>query len=376
MSRNKRAAEAAASAASEAARTLAQRSHEVRQGAETSSEPAPERPEGSTSPERVEKLLKARPHAQATEDLLKRRGVESEEVKTETNEEKPSEAPVEAKVEPKSETEAATHAEEKKEPETPKTVRVKVDGEEFDAPAEEVEAAGGLKAYQLTKANENRLAKTNAALEETRKVQAQMAEWLQKQSQANQKPEPTDAQFIQERIDKIRFGSAEEAAQVLREVMDRGRPQVDQNQIVLRATTNFKYDMADQEFKREFADVLSNPHAAMLARVLESQRIAEYSPNGQANWQALSTVDWQSFKRKIGNELRTSFGRPSQPAAETKEKTGTTSQPSEKEARKASIVNLPTAAARAEGPKEEKELSPEEERKALVAQAKKARGQA
>jgi hypothetical protein len=369
MSRRTRAAaEQAAQAASEAARTLAQRSHEARQESQPV-EPAPEgndKPEGSTSPDRVEKLLNARPHVQAMDDLRKRRGEVEETVETP---EKPAEAVVDAKVEPKEETPAEAPPVTEVVSEAPKTVRVKVDGEEYDVPAEEVEAAGGVTAYQKDRAAENRLKKTNAALEETRKVQAQMAEWLQNQAKVNQKPEPSDAQFIQERIDKMRFGTAEEASQAQLEILQRINKPVDQDAIIEAASIKIRRDAAVDKFKSEFADIIANPVLLTAAVSIEREEFAKL-PKGQV-------VDFDNLYRKIGNQIRSAFGRQSQPATTTDKKPADTTSPAaEKEARKASIVNLPTASARAEGPKVEKELTPEEERRASIAAMKKARGQA
>jgi len=281
--------------------------------------------------------------------------------------EKTVETPVvEAKVEPEAKVDAEPKVEAEAAVEAPKTVRVKVDGEEFDAPAADVEEAGGVKSYQIQRASENRLAKANAALEESRKSQAQIAELLQKQAKANEKPEPTDDQYIQERIDKIRFGTPEESAVALREIIARGQQKIDPQAITSQITSQIAHDSAVKQFDNEFADLAKNP---ILLSAVIAQRNSKLAQNkGQP-------IDWSTFYRTIGNEVRSAFGRQSQPATETTKTTSTTSSSSDKEARKASIVNLPTAAARAELPKEEKELTPEEERKAWIADAKKARGQ-
>jgi hypothetical protein len=64
---------------------------------------------------------------------------------------------------------------------------------------------------------------------------------------------------------------------------------------------------------------------------------------------------------------------PHQSAPTTDKTPSTTSQASEKEARKASITVLPTASVRAELPKEEKEPTREELRQQFIADAKKKR---
>jgi hypothetical protein len=90
--------------------------------------------------------------------------------------------------------------------------------------------------------------------------------------------------------------------------------------------------------------------------------------NGQPNWQALATVDFDNHYRMIGNRIRNMFGGKTQAAPSPTETSKTSA--SEKEARKASIVNLPTAAQRASLPTEDKPESREE----MLNRARKARG--
>ena len=373
--RNNGAAEAAAQAASEAARTLQARQQEVRQersepATEPKPEPQAERPEGHTPADRVEKLLKGRTHTQAYDEIVKKRGLDNEpEAAEPAKEEKPASeaAPTE--------TITAAPAEVTTEAAPPvKTVRVKVDGEEFDAPEEEVNEAGGLKAYQIQRASENRLKKASEAAASARQSQEQTAKLLQDyaarlQAQQPEVPKVSDQQFIAAKLDAVRFGSQEESAAALQEVIQRLTPKpIDQQAVIAQATNQMRHDHAVAEFDKEFSDVAKNPMALRLAVALRSDRLAKLDRGTQ--------VDWSGFYRTIGTEVRNAFGtRPSQPAQQTDKKTGNTSQPSEKEARKASITTIPTAAARAAAPEPEKELSPEEERKAAIAAMKKARGQ-
>ena len=250
----------------------------------------------------------------------------AEEPKIETAEEPKIEAKIEAKIE-----------EPKVEP--PKMVKVKVDGEEFEVSQAEVDEAGGVSAYQKGKAADNRLKKANEAIAETRKMQAAIAQWAQ--SQVPQKPQETDDQFMASKIDVIRFGTPEESAAALKEVMSRNR--IDPNAVVQQATSVMQQNMALANFKKEFQDVVSNQILLRAAVSLEQERRAKAGPD----------TDWDTFYRQIGNEVRSVIGRPSQPAVVATQDPGTTSQDS-KEARKASIVNLPTAAARAALPTEEK----------------------
>lgn len=245
-----------------------------------------------------------------------------------------------------------------KTPEPAKTVKVKVDGVEFDAPADEVEEVGGVRAYQLMKANENRLAKTNEALAQTRQLQAQLAEMAKAQA-----PKPvttTDAEFIQERIETIRFGTPEESAAALTEVMGRGRQTIDQNQLVNQAIAAMQQQAAESQFVQEFSDIVHNPLLLKLIIQEKNDRLAKLK----------ETPDWSNFYRSIGNEVRGAIGRSSQPAQQPQNApAGNPSQP-DKEARKASIVNLPTAAARAALP----EAAKPETRDDILNEMRKKRG--
>lgn len=380
MSRRTRAAdaEAAIAAASAAARTLQQRGQEVRQQADPETEPT--KPEATTSPDRIEKLLGGRTHVQAMEEILAKRGIKDEPPAEEPKVEPKPEAKPQAEEKPAAEAPAEAPPAEEPTEEAPQTVKLKVDGEEFDVPQAEVDEAGGEKAWRINKAQENRLKKINEAAAESRAREERMTKLVEAMLQQNApKPQPkvTDEQFIAERVDKIRFGTPEESAAALREIISRGQPQIDQQAIIHQTSANLKHDMADAQFRQEFADVLANPMGQKLSAVLHGEALAPYKqPNGSVNWQALSALDWGLIKRNIGNQLRSAFGKPSQAATTTDKKPADNPSPAaDKEARKASIVNLPKAAARAELPKEDKPLSPEEERAAAFASAKKARGQ-
>jgi len=252
-------------------------------------------------------------------------------------------------------------------PEAPKTVRVKVDGEEFDVPEAEIEEAGGVKAYQKDRVAENRLRKSNEALAEVRRGQAQLAAWLQQQ-QAPKVPQQTPEAFIMEKVDVIRYGSPEESAAALREVMERNNPRVDSNAIVGQAVSVMQQQAAEQQFVQEFADLVHTPLVLKTIIREKDERIADAAKNGNR------IADWPTFYRSLGNEMRSAFSKPNQLATAQKESsltTGSTSQAlSDKEARKASITNLPTAAARAAMPESDKP----ETREDVLSQMRKSRG--
>lgn len=291
---------------------------------------------------------------------------EPEEPKEEPKAEAPkAETP---KEEPKAETPKAEPTEEPKAEPAPeaapepqvKYVRVKVDGEEFDVTEQEVNDAGGLRSYQLQRAGENRLKKAQEILAEARRVQSESAP----------KPAPvTDDQFLQERIDIIRFGTPEESSAALREVLQRSNPKTDNSIVINQAVTQIKRDNAITRFKEEFSEVAANPLLMKLAGTLENETLAKIPPEALANPQFVVQFDWNDFYRRIGNQVRGAVGRPSQPA-QPSQTNGTPSPSPDKEARKASIVNLPTAAARAAMPEEAKP----ETRADILNDMRKARG--
>jgi hypothetical protein len=248
------------------------------------------------------------------------------------------------------------------EPPKPETVKVKVDGQEFDVPKADVEAAGGITAYQKDRAAENRLKKANETLAETRRTQAALAKWLEQQQVATAKPAApvqSDDEFIQNRIQLINFGTPEEQRQAAQELRSKLNPQLDQNAIIRQTLIAVQQDAAERQFVNEFSDVVHNPLLLKLIIQMKSERLAQLKD---------APPDWSMFYRTIGNEVRGAIGRQSQPAQPST--TSPTSPVVDKEARKADIVNLPTAAARAELPKEEKPESRED----ILNQMRKARG--
>jgi hypothetical protein len=315
-------------------------------------EPQADKPEGNRPPPRNEPRRLAMEEIEARE--ASQRGVEPEPKVEPKAEPKP-----EPKVEVKSEI-PEPRAEAKTEAAPPvERVKVKVDGEEFEVSQSEIDDAGGVRAYQTQKAADNRLKKANEALAETRKTQAAIAQWVQQQ--APKEPTVTDDQFIQSKVDAIRYGTPEESANALKEVLNRANPRIDPQIITQQAVSTMQMHQAIDNFNKEFQDVASNPILYRAAVALKNERWGETS---------LKT-DWNDFYRKIGNEVRSAVGRQPQTNQLAVAPTSDTPSPqSDKEARKASIVNLPTAAARATPPAESKPETREDTLNAM----RKARG--
>ena len=242
-------------------------------------------------------------------------------------------------------------------PEPVEMVTVKVDGEEFQVSKADIDDAGGVRAYQTMRAADNRLKKANETLAATRQTQAQLAEFARAAltPKAPEQPKKSKAELIQ----AIRFGSEDEADAALEEITSRGRgQQVDQNQLIAMTVTETNKNSAVSQFQREFSDIAGNAIILQAAVALDKQRISAAVQNGTYGPQ----FDFADHYRKIGNEVRSAFGRPSQPAPALAAPTAGHPSPSSanKEERKASIVNLPTAQARAELPAEAKPDTREE----------------
>jgi len=324
----------AAQAASEAARVLQQRAQEVKQDEPVEKVPQSEEVSKDWVPPKrddthkrmMEEILSTRPNAEPKKEEP---DTPQEEVKAEEPkaEEAPAEVPAEAPA--------------------VEMVKVKIDGEEQEVEKDIVEAHGGVRAYQIHMAAENRLKKSNEVLAENRKFQAAMLQMLQQMQEAQKPkaPEVTDDQFIASKLDQIRFGTPEEGAKAWLEIQQRQSKPVDPQAIIEQATNKFNHDMAVREFDKEFSDVVSNP---MLLKLVVAER-NEQIP------QLRGPVDWHKFYRDIGNKVRSVIGKPTSGLMTTSTASGTPSQQSEKEVRKAAVaVNLPSSAVRAAPPKEEK----------------------
>jgi hypothetical protein len=367
--RTEQAADRAAAQASEAARVLQQRSQESKtekvepvkveppKVEPAKVEPTPE-VEKSLGPKVITRRNARR--EDVLDEIRQSRGEPKEEAET-------KEPPKEPEItEPKVETETAPEAVQPA-PEAPKTVKQIVDGEEHEVPQSEVDEAGGAQAWRIARAQENRLKKMNEANTEAKQREERIAKIAEAvlQRQQPQQPSVTDQQFIAERIDKVRFGTPEEAATAQLEIMQRINKPVDQNALLGQVLSAVDRKQAAADFMKEYPEVAANRLLLKLAVTLEHEELANARKSGQA-------IDWRSLYSKIGNQVRSvAPARQSQPQA-TPATSGNPSQASEREARKASITVLPTASsARAELPKEEKPETREES----LNRMRKARGQ-
>lgn len=251
-------------------------------------------------------------------------------------------------------------------------VRVKVDGEEMDVPKAEIDEAGGVIQYRTNRASENRLKKINESVAEMKRMQAEMA---QRAAPALPPPLSLD-QLIAQKHDDLRYGTPEQFQAAMREVLNAMAPRAaDPMSVATQAETQISFKMAQAQFSRDFADVLSNPDLSDLVRLKVNRALSPYVGPAGPDWGRLSAIDFPQVLSTIGNQVRSvAAPRPSQPQPQAPTAQDAPSPTPDREARKASIVNLPTAAARAALPAEETPMTPAEERLAILADAAKARG--
>lgn len=246
-------------------------------------------------------------------------------------------------------------------PAAPEMVTVKIDGEESQVPKADVDALGGVAAYQIHKAAEKRLAQ---AAKEKHDL-AQMLEQAKALIAQNQPKEPVKppAEILKEKVQQIQFGTPDEAAQALQDILASNTQRVDPNQIVAQAITQMQQNMAAQQFAQRNQDLIQNPVLAKLAVMLEHDKLSKSRP-----------TDWNRFYSDLETELRNAVGKPvttPQPSVPTPQDGQPTSDRDAKLSRKDNIVNLPTASARVAAPEEEKPLTREDRINLL----RKARGQ-
>jgi hypothetical protein len=237
----------------------------------------------------------------------------------------------------------------------PEVVTVKIDGEERQVAKGEVDALGGVASYQIHKAAEKRLEQANREKQELHNLLMQTKAMLEAQKPQAPKQDPAD--WLKEKATQIQFGTPEESAQALQEIMNSQR--VDPNQIIQQAMEQMAQKSAAQQFVTKNSDLFQNPVLAKLAVVMEHDKLSKSRPS-----------DWNKFYSDLEYEFRNSIGRPATTPTPTVADQPTSGQEA-KLSRKDNIVNLPTAAGRIAAPEPDKPLTRDDRLNLL----RKARGQ-
>jgi hypothetical protein len=262
----------------------------------------------------------------------------------EESEDTPAEQPVAENPAPKAPTLEPTATSE------PEMVTVKIDGEEQSVTKADVDALGGVAAYQIHKAAEKRLAQANHEKQEMAKLLEQARVMFE--SAKPKEPVKPPEELLKEKVQQIQFGTPEEAAQALQEILASNTKQVDANQVAAQVMTQIQQNTAAQ-----------HPVLVKLALVLERDKLNKSPPS-----------DWNRFYSDLEAEFRNAIGKPvttQTPSSSTPQSGQPTSGLDAKLSRKDNIVNLPTAAARVAAPEPDKPLSREDR----LNQLRTARGQ-
>ena len=264
--------------------------------------------------------------------------------------------------EPPAEAEPAAEAEVSPQPEAaaaPEVVRVKVDGEEFDVPKTDVDAHGGVAAYQINRAAEKRLAKAKEIEQQTSATMLKLQQMLQPVPA----PQRSVDELIKEKISQVQFGSPDEAAQAIKDIMSASQPQaIDPAKLRQEAVDEVFRRMAAEQFVQRNVDILGSRTFAQLAILAETDMLREQG----------KPSDWNKFYASLEGNLRMQLGKPTIAATSMQQTAQPTSgSVADKEARKASIVALPVASARAALPEEPKPKSREQ----VLADLRRSRGQ-
>lgn len=231
--------------------------------------------------------------------------------------------------------------------------RVKVDGEEFDVPEDDLVAS-----YQKQATATRRLQEADRILADARAQAAQIAQ--QVKPLEPEVPPADRKQKIQQYHDAMLTGDMETAANLFDEVMNTGRPErpiPDVNAIIQQATPVIKQQLSNESalerFKTDYKDVMDDPDLLALADFKLRQFEAEGKPYADALISA-------------GNAVREKFKLPT-PSSDTANQPTTTR--AEKLEKKGGIVNFPIANSKASSQVEREQTNSE-----YVAEMRKARG--
>lgn len=282
-----------------------------------------------------------------------------EEQKPEVKEEEKSDAT------PAVEGEAKPEAEEKTEEPVKAKVKIKVDGQELEVDEEAVREAG-IKALQKQSAADKRLEESARLKKEAEAEARKILEDARQKAQQNQDGEAlpvkgglsaveklTDDRFI-ETVKKVQYGGEAEAGQALKDLISEAvkagkSPELTLNEVgeylEFREATKWAHD--------EYKEILGDPKLKTL-----------FSSEEKRLRSAGDVRPYREVYSDIGNGLREWLKEKAPGPTQAKDLT--------RQERKASVVVIPTAAARQPAPTQPKELSPSE----VVDRMRKSRHQA
>ena len=228
----------------------------------------------------------------------------------------------------------------------PQTVRVKVDGQEFDVPKEEIDKAGNVALFQMQVATAKRLKELN---DTTNALNARLK--ALQQPPAPVVPPPDQVEERRKNIEAIRFGSEEEAMAAITE-LTKPVPQIPVDQVVTSVTRRIEWDNAIKGFVQDMGDLIRDPDIQGMALAREKQLTQWIVKSGR--WPS----DINAAYKAISADIKAKIGKSPVPSQTRQDRKEALSEPR-------------TAAVRQEGPPLVKTKTPSE----VVAEEAKSRGQ-
>jgi hypothetical protein len=274
----------------------------------------------------------------------------------ETAEEKKEETPEVPAEEVKAEGEETPSAEtETPETETPKAkVKIKVDGQELEVDEEAVREAG-IKALQKQSAADKRLEESARLKKEAEAEARRILDDAKRQAETQNRDagtlpakdgisgveKLTDDHFI-EAVKKIQYGSEAEASVALKNLISEAAKSGKPAELTLNEVGEYlEFREATKWAHDEYKDILGDPKLKTLFSS-EEKRLRAAGDNRP----------YREVYKDIGDGLKTWLQEKAPAAPQPKDQT--------RHERKASVVVIPTAAARQPAPTQPKELSPSE----------------
>jgi hypothetical protein len=205
----------------------------------------------------------------------------------------------------------------------PATIRLKIDGEEREVSQDEL-IEYGKRAMQKELAADKRLEEATRLLNEARQ---------QTTPQPSKDAAPTvDAGMVK----AIQYGTEEEAAQALSDLMGRGKatPEQIDNVVSQKVAAILTQKEISTRFTTEFAEIAQDDDLYGIAAMKVQRRLDAGEPN-----------TWDTYAA-VGKELSEKYGKPKEPEVpQTME---------EKQAKKSTVTVIKSASAKPAGPKEDK----------------------
>ena len=232
-----------------------------------------------------------------------------------------------AVAQPEATTEAPAEPEpEAQEPAKPAMAKVKIEGHEYEVPQEQVDAEGGLEAYQ-------KRAAANLIFQRAKQREDEANKLLAEARKPVEQPKPDDQ--LTKLVEAIRFETdPQKAKEAIRQLVS--ETQLTQEQINQAVQAQIAADKAVEKFRADFPEIASDPLLTQMAVNLEQQ--ARQSGNTEPS---------ADLHQKIGKLLKERYVRPTQPLADKQQK-------------KATVTNIPQARARAAAPEAPKEKTVQE----------------